>query len=318
MVAPRHTQPYNRPVIRYIVRSVSLAVLVCLTVLILSFALSRASSNVAITIAGSDATAEDLARINHQLGLDRPLPVQFLDWASRAAHGDFGESFLYHETVSSLIASHLPVTLQLGLLAIAVAIVIAVPLGIVSALYEGTAIDVGTGMIALVGQAVPSFWLGLMLILWFGVDLQWLPIAGLDEWDGYVLPSLVLSFVAIPVMLRMTRSGMVDALRSDYVRTARAKGLSRLSIVAKHALRNAAMPVVAVSAVQLGFILGGSVVTEVVFNVRGIGYLAWESIGKGDFPVIQAVVLLFSVIFVGLTLLSDLVGAALDPRLRGR
>ena len=315
---PRHTQPYNRAVIRYIIRSASLAALVCLTVLILSFALSRASSNVAITIAGSDATAEDLARINHQLGLDRPLPVQFMDWAGRAAHGDFGDSFLYHEAVSSLIASHLPVTLQLGLLAIAEAIVIAVPLGIVSALYEGTMIDVGTGMIALVGQAVPSFWLGLMLILWFGMDLQWLPIAGLDEWDGYVLPSLVLSFVAIPVMLRMTRSGMVDALRSDYVRTARAKGLSRLSIVAKHALRNAAMPVVAVSAVQLGFILGGSVVTEVVFNVRGIGYLAWESIGKGDFPVIQAVVLLFSVIFVGLTLMSDLVGAALDPRLRGR
>jgi peptide/nickel transport system permease protein len=199
-----------------------------------------------------------------------------------------------------------------------VATVVAVPLGIVSALYEGSAIDVGVGMVALAGQAIPSFWLGLMLILWFGVDLQWLPIAGVDEWDGYVLPSIVLAFVAIPVMMRMTRSGMVDAMRSDYVRTARAKGLARISIVAKHALRNAAMPVVAVSAVQLGFILGGSVVTEVVFNVRGVGYLAWESIGKGDFPVIQAVVLLFAIIFVGLTLMSDLVGALLDPRLRGR
>ena len=311
-------QPYKRRVLRFLVRSVVLASLVCLTVLILSFALSRSSSSVAISIAGADASAEDIAKINHDLGLDRPLPVQFIDWAGRAAHGDLGESFLFHEKVSSLIASHLPVTLALGLIAIAVAIVVAVPAGIVAALYEGSAIDVAVGSIALVGQAIPSFWLGLMLILWFGVDLQWLPIAGLDDWDGYVMPSLVLAFVAIPVMMRLTRSGMVDALRSDYVRTARAKGLSRLSIVAKHALRNAAMPVVAVSAVQLGFILGGSVVTEVVFNVRGVGYLAWESIGKGDFPVIQAVVLLFSVIFVGLTLLSDIIGAALDPRLRGR
>ena len=304
--------------IRFFVRSVVLAALVCLTVLVLSFALSRSSSNLAISIAGADASAEDVARINHQLGLDRPLPVQFVDWANRAAHGDFGESFLFHEKVSSLIADHLPITLALGLIAIAIATVVAVPLGIVSALYEGSAIDVGVGVVALAGQAIPSFWLGLMLILWFGVDLQWLPIAGVDDWDGYVLPSIVLAFVAIPVMMRMTRSGMVDAMRSDYVRTARAKGLARISIVAKHALRNAAMPVVAVSAVQLGFILGGSVVTEVVFNVRGVGYLAWESIGKGDFPVIQAVVLLFAIIFVGLTLLSDLLGAALDPRLRGR
>ncbi|WP_158747042.1 ABC transporter permease [Acidisphaera sp. L21] len=304
--------------IRFIVRSVVLAAMVCLTVLILSFGLSRASGNLAISIAGADASAEDIAKINHELGLDRPLPVQFVDWANRAAHGDFGESFLFHEKVSSLIEEHLPVTITLGLIAIAVAVVVAVPFGILAALYEGTYIDVAVGVVALAGQAIPSFWLGLMLILWFGVGLQWLPIAGLDDWTGYILPSIVLAFVAIPVMLRMTRSGMVDAMRSDYVRTARAKGLARISIVAKHALRNAAMPVVAVSAVQLGFILGGSVVTEVVFNIRGVGYLAWESIGKGDFPVIQAVVLLFSIIFVGLTLLSDLVGAALDPRLRGR
>ncbi len=304
--------------IRFLLRSLLLAALVCLTVLIISFALSRLSGNLAINIAGPDASPEAVARIEHELGLDRPLPVQFLDWAGRAARGDLGSSYLFHEKVSSLIASHLPVTLTLGLIGIAIAIVIAVPLGIVAALNEGTAIDVGVGFLALAGQAVPSFWLGLMLILWFGIDLHWLPIAGLETWQGYVLPSFVLAFVAIPVMLRLTRSGMVDALRSDYVRTARAKGLSRAAIVLKHAFRNAAMPVVAVSAVQLGFILGGSVVVEVVFNVRGVGYLAWESIGKGDFPVVQAVVLLFAVIFVGLTLISDLFGAVLDPRLRGR
>jgi ABC-type dipeptide/oligopeptide/nickel transport system permease component len=305
-------------VTRFLLRSLLLAALVCLTVLVISFALSRLSGNLAINIAGPDASPEAVAKIERELGLDRPLPVQFLDWAERAARGDLGSSYLFHEKVSSLIASHLPVTLTLGLIAIALAIAVAVPLGIVAALNEGSPVDTAAGMIALAGQAVPSFWLGLMLILWFGVDLHWLPIAGLETWQGYVLPSFVLAFVAIPVMLRMTRSGMVDALGSDYVRTARAKGLSRVSIVLKHAFRNAAMPVVAVSAVQLGFILGGSVVVEVVFNVRGVGYLAWESIGKGDFPVIQAVVLLFAVIFVGLTLLSDLFGAVLDPRLRGR
>ena len=303
---------------RFLLRSLLLAALVCLTVLVVSFALSRLSGNLAINIAGPDASPEAVAKIEHELGLDRPLPVQFLDWARRAARGDLGSSYLFHEKVSSLIASHLPVTLTLGLIAIAIAIAVAVPLGIVAALNEGGWIDIAAGTVVLAGQAVPSFWLGLMLILWFGVDLHWLPIAGLETWQGYVLPSFVLAFVAIPVMLRMTRSGMVDALGSDYVRTARAKGLSRVSIVLKHAFRNAAMPVVAVSAVQLGFILGGSVVVEVVFNVRGVGYLAWESIGKGDFPVIQAVVLLFAVIFVGLTLVSDLFGAVLDPRLRGR
>lgn len=302
--------------VRYLLRSLLLAALVCLTVLVISFTLTRFGGNLAINLAGPDASAESIARIEHQLGLDRPLPVQFVDWGDRALHGDLGDSFLFHESVAHLIETHLPVTLTLGLLAIGIAIVAALPLGILAALNEGTIIDVAIGMLTLAGQAIPSFWLGLMLIIWFGVDLGWLPISGVDDWTGYVMPAFVLAFVAIPVMLRLTRGGMVDALRADYVRTARAKGLSRVSIVLKHALRNAAMPVVAVSAVQLGFILGGSVVTEVVFNVRGLGYLAWESIQKGDFPVIQAVVLLFALLFVGLTLLADLLNAALDPRLR--
>ena len=302
--------------VRYLLRSLLLATLVCLTVLVISFVLARFGGNLAINLAGPDASAESIARVEHQLGLDRPLPVQFLDWANRALHGDFGESFLFHESVARLIKEHLPVTFTLGLLAIAIAIVVALPLGLVAALNEGTAIDVAIGMLTLAGQAIPSFWLGLMLIIWFGVDLGWLPISGVDDWTGYILPAVVLAFVAIPAMLRLTRGGMVDAMRTDYIRTARAKGLSRASIVLKHALRNAAMPIVAVSAVQLGFILGGSVVTEVVFNVRGVGYLAWESIQKGDFPVIQAVVLLFALVFIVLTLLADLLNAALDPRLR--
>jgi peptide/nickel transport system permease protein len=304
-------------VLRFLLRSLLLGALVCGTVLIVTFLLSRLSGNLAINIAGPDASAAAIAQIEHQLGLDQPLPVQFLEWAERAAHGDLGSSFLFHEKVSSLIATHFPVTLRLGLIAIAIALVVALPLGIAAALTEGTAFDIAIGAVALLGQAMPSFWLGLLLIIWFGIDLHWLPIAGVETWSGYVLPAFVLAFVAIPVILRLTRSGMVDAMRADYVRTARAKGLSRASIVLKHALRNAAMPVVAVSAVQLGFILGGSVVVEVVFNIHGVGYLAWESIQKGDFPVVQAVVLLFALIFVGLTVMSDLLNAALDPRLRG-
>ena len=302
--------------LRYLARSLLLAACVCLTVLALSFTLARYGGNLAVNIAGPEATAADIARINHELGLDRSLPVQFFDWAARAARGDFGDSFLFHVKVSSLIASHMPFTLILGGCAIALALVVAVPLGIIAALWEGMWIDVAIGMVSLIGQAVPSFWLGLMLVIWFGVDLGWLPVYGVDEWTGYILPAIVLAFVAIPALLRLMRGGMIDALSADYIRTARAQGLSRVSIVLKHALRNAAQSVVAVAAVQLGFILGGSVVVEVVFNVQGLGYLAWESIQKGDFPVIQIVVLLFALIFVALTTLSDLAGAALDPRLR--
>lgn len=303
--------------LRFFFRSISLGVLVCLTVLVISFALTRISGSLAANIAGPDASPQAVQKIRHELHLDEPLPVQFFDWADAAAHGNLGESFLYHEKVSHLIETHFPVTLLLGVLAIFFAAVVSIPLGIAAALFEGTMADVVIGLVALLGQAVPSFWLGLMLIVWFGIDLHWLPIAGTQSWRSFILPSFVLSFVAIPVMLRLTRSGMVDALRADYVRTARAKGLSAAVIVLKHALRNAAVSVVSVAAVQLGFILGGSIVVEVVFNIHGVGYLAWESIGKGDFPVIQAIVLLFSLIFVGLTVLADLVNAWLDPRLRG-
>lgn len=164
--------------------------------LALSFSLARYGGNLAANIAGPEATAADIARINHQLGLDRPLPVQFADWAARALHGDFGESFLFHVKVSSLIASHLPFTVILGVSAILLALIVAVPLGIAAALWEGTSIDVAIGMGSLLGQAVPSFWLGLMLVIWFGVDLGWLPVYGVDEWTGYILPAVVLAFVA--------------------------------------------------------------------------------------------------------------------------
>jgi peptide/nickel transport system permease protein len=300
----------------FLLRRLWLAILVCLTVLVVSFILTRLSGDLAVSIAGPNASAADIAIIRKNFGLDRPLVVQFLDWAGHAARGDLGQSYLYHAPVWDLIRDRLPVTLTLGLTGLAIALSIGLPLGILAAMREGSAVDRGIMLVALFGQAMPGFWLGLILIVWFGLELQWLPISGVDTWQGYIMPGVVLAFSAIPALMRLTRSGMIDALAADYIRTARAKGLSRSKIVLKHALRNAAMPVVSIAAVQLGFMLGGSVVTESVFALPGVGYLAWESITKNDFPVVQAVVLFLAVIYIALTLLADMMNALLDPRLR--
>lgn len=302
--------------LRFILRRVILGVLVCMTVLVISFALTRVAGDPALAVAGPQATAQDVAAIRTAYGLDRPLPEQFFAWAGAVAQGDLGRSYLFREPVANLIRARLPVTLTLGLVGLGFALLIALPLGVLAALHEGTAVDRLVMLVALLGQAMPSFWLALLLIIGLGLRLQWLPISGIDDWTGYVLPGLVLAFSAIPALMRLTRSGMVDAMRSDYIRTARAHGLSRASIVLKHAARNAAMPVVAIAAVQFGFMLGGSIVIESVFSLPGIGYLAWESISKNDFPVVQAVVLLLAVIYIGLALCADLLNAALDPRLR--
>jgi peptide/nickel transport system permease protein len=307
---------YARRMLQFLVRRAILALLVCLTVLVISFALTRLSGDLATSIAGPNATAQDIETIRRNYGLDRPLPIQFVDWAAHAAEGDFGSSYLYHAPVARLIADRMPITLTLGATGLLVALVTAIPLGIIAAMKEGSLLDKAIGTVALLGQAMPSFWLGLVLIIWLGLKLQLLPISGVDEWQGYIMPGIVLAFSAIPALMRLTRTGMIDALSSDYIRTARAKGLSTASIVLKHALRNAAMPVVSVAAVQLGFMLGGSIVIEAIFALHGIGYLAWESISKNDFPVVQAVVLVLALIYIALTLLADAMNALLDPRLR--
>ena len=307
---------YAAVMVGFLLRRLTLALLVCMTVLVVSFALTRLSGDVAVSMAGPNASLQDVETIRRDFGFDRPLPMQFLSWLGDALRGDLGRSFLYHAPVSGLIAARLPITLTLGLIGLAIAVVVAIPLGILAGLREGSLLDRGLMVVALLGQAMPSFWLGLLLVIWFGLRLHWLPISGVQTWQGYVMPGIVLAFSAIPALMRLTRGGMIDALASDYVRTARAKGLSSGRIVLGHALRNAAMPVVAIAAVQLGFMLGGSVVIESVFAVHGVGYLAWESISKNDFPVVQAVVMVLAVIFIVLTLLADLLNAVLDPRLR--
>ncbi|GGG23606.1 peptide ABC transporter permease [Caldovatus sediminis] len=301
---------------RFLLRRLVVALLVAATVMTVSFLLTRLSGDLAISIAGPNATQEDVDLIRRAYGLDRPLWVQYLDWMGRALTGDFGESYFFKDRVSNLIAERLPVTVSLGLVGLGIALAVGPPLGIVAAVRENTWVDRAVMLVALIGQAMPSFWLGLILMIVLGLNLGWLPISGTGSWEHYVMPGIVLSFSAIPSLMRLTRSGMIDALASDYIRTARAKGLSRLSILVKHGFRNAAIPVVSIAAVQLGFMLGGSIVIETVFALHGVGFLAWESISKNDFPVVQAVVLVLALIYVGLTLLADLLNAVLDPRLR--
>ncbi len=300
----------------FLLRRLIVALLVGVTVLTIAFALTRLSGDLAIAIAGANATQEDVEVIRRAYGLDQPVIVQFGNWVAKAAVGDFGESYFFKQRVSELIGARLPITLTLGLVGLAIAAVVSIPLGVLAAVRESTAIDRAVQVVALIGQAMPSFWLGLILMIVFGIKLGWLPVSGTGTWQHYVMPGIVLAFSAIPALTRLTRSGMIQALASDYIRTARAKGLSSGSILIKHALRNAAIPVVAIATVQLGFMLGGSIVIETVFALHGVGFLAWESIGKNDFPVVQAVVLVLALIYVGLTLLADVINAVLDPRLR--
>jgi peptide/nickel transport system permease protein len=295
-----------------------LALVVCAAVVGISFLLTRLSGDLAVSVAGPNATASDIEAVRLAYGLDKPLAVQFLNWAVDALHGRLGDSYFYHAPVGDLLAERLPVTLILAVSGLTLAIVVALPMGIIAAIHEGRLLDRALGLIAMVGQALPSFWIALLMITWVGVRWRLLPISGVATWQGYVMPAIVLAFTAIPALMRLTRSGMINALAADYVRTARAKGLTQTAVVLKHALRNALMPVVSIAAVQLGFMLGGSVIIETVFAVHGVGFLAWDAISKSDFPVVQAVVMLLAVIFVALTLVADIVNALIDPRLRTR
>ncbi|HXQ66171.1 MAG TPA: ABC transporter permease [Alphaproteobacteria bacterium] len=302
--------------IAFLLRRLGLALAVAFTVSIFAFALVRLSGDLATTIAGPEATSAQIEQIRIEYGLDRPLWQQFDDWLWHAARFDFGRSFFFREQVANLIAGRLPVTLTLGGLALAFALALALPLGIVAAIRPNSWIDRLALVLSVAGQAMPTFWFGLVLMLVFGVRLRWLPVSGTGTWRHFVLPAVALGYYATPAIMRLTRTGMLDVLGSDYIRTARAKGLRWHTVLLKHALRNAMVPVVALVAVQLGFMLGGSIVIEAVFAMHGLGYLAWESIQRNDFPVVQAIVLILAVFYIGLIFLADLLNAWLDPRLR--
>ncbi|TCS55263.1 peptide/nickel transport system permease protein [Primorskyibacter sedentarius] len=303
--------------LRYTAQRLLVAFAVAISVSVISFAILRMSTDLAQALAGEAANQEQVEQIRIAYGLDRPLPLQYLDWLADLFRGDLGQSYYFRSPVAELIGDRLPLTFSLAISSLFLALVIAVPLGIIAALKQNTWIDRACLTLAVVGQAMPSFWFALMLIFFFAVQLQWVPLSGGATWQGLILPVVVLAYYAMPAIMRLTRAGMVDVLASDYIRTARAKGLSSTSILLKHALRNAVMPVIALAAVQFGFLLGGSTIVETVFALDGIGYLSWESIQRADFPVVQSIVLLFSLIFVVLTLLTDLLNAWIDPRVRG-
>ncbi|MGE0717427.1 MAG: ABC transporter permease [Alphaproteobacteria bacterium] len=300
----------------YTLKRLLLACLVVLTVSGITFILTNAAIDPAKALAGESATAGDIEAIRKAYGFDRPLIVQYADWLGSALTGELGESARMRRPVATLLAERLPVTMTLGLWALLFALTLSIPLGVVAALKPNSAVDRLALSLSVLGQALPTFWFALMMIILFGVLLRWLPISGSDTWMHFIMPAVALGYYATPAFMRLTRAGMIEVLASDYIRTARAKGLRPPTILFKHALRNAVIPVVSLAAVQFGFMLGGSVVIETIFALHGVGYLAWESISRSDIPVVQAIVLLISLFYIFLTFMADLLNAYLDPRIR--
>ncbi|HZZ94406.1 MAG TPA: ABC transporter permease [Usitatibacter sp.] len=302
--------------LRYALRRAMLALAVGFTVSLATFFLLNFATDPAQALAGEDATPEVVAQIREQYGFDKPLPVQYARWLGGLARGDFGESYHWRSPVGALIASHAPVTIRLALMAIAITIVVAIPLGAIAALRPDSFIDRMALGVAVGAQAIPGFWLALVLIIVFAVKFPIFPVSGDSTWRHFVLPAIVLGAGSVPAVMRLTRSGLLEVLASDYIRTARAKGFRGLRLLTRHAMRNAMVPVVSVLAVQLGAKLGGSVIVESVFALNGLGRLALQSILGGDVPTVQMLVFVFAMTFVVLTFLADLLGAWLDPRVR--
>ncbi|UOM34390.1 ABC transporter permease [Acuticoccus sp. I52.16.1] len=283
---------------------------------VVAFLLVHLSGDPAAAMAGEGASPADVAAVAEAYGFNRPIVVQYADWVGGILSGDFGRSYYLRMDVADVLAEYMPVTARLGILALAFAMCLSIPLGVAAALKPNTLIDRFALWLAVAGQALPSFLFALGLIYLFGVYLRVLPISGGSTWAHYIMPAIALGYYATPAIMRLTRSGMMDVMQSDHVRTARAYGLSPWRVVVRHGLRHAIIPVVSLGAVQLGFMLGGSIVIESIFSLKGIGYLAWESIQRADIEVIQAILLVIAASYALLTLLGDLLNAALDPRIR--
>ena len=300
----------------YALQRLGVAVLVAITVSFITFSMVFASGDPAIAMAGEGARAEDIENVRRFYGFDRPVLIQYLDWLGRALQGDLGRSYTLRQPVTDVIAARLPTTALLAICALTFAVALSLPLGVLAAVRPNSLMDRIALLLAVIGQAMPTFWFALTLILWFGVHWRILPITGSDSWAHFVMPAIALGYYLTPGVMRLTRAGMLEVLSSDYIRTARAKGLRAGSVLFKHALRNAIVPVVSLAAVQFGFMLGGSVVVETIFQINGLGYLAWESIQRKDLPTMQAIVLVLALIYVCLTFVADMLNAFLDPRIR--
>jgi len=302
--------------LQYALKRLGVAILVALTVSMITFSMLYLTGDPAMALAGETATQEDIENIRRVYGYDRPFPVQYADWLGNAIKGDFGRSHYLKTEVADVVFARLPTTMILGASAITFAFILAIPLGVLAAIKPNTVFDRLALTVAVVGQALPSFWFALIMIFWLGIEWRLLPISGTESWRNFIMPAIALGYYVTPAIMRLTRAGMLEVLASDYIRTARAKGLRPGSILFKHALRNAIIPVVALSAVQFGFMLGGSIVIETIFAINGLGFLAWESIQRADLPMMQAIVLVLACFYIVLTYLADMLNAFLDPRIR--
>jgi len=310
---------------RYVLRRVAAFVATLFFLSALVFVVVRVlPGDPATLILGVESNPETLARLRHAMGLDRPLALQYIVWLARAARGDLGTSIQYDLPVGRLILSRLPVTLPLALMAAALMVTIALPLGVYAATHHRRAGDYLAMLVSQLGIAVPAFWSGLLLILLFSVRLGWLRSGGFDGWSAglwtglkaLLLPAIALGAFQAAVLVRATRSAVLEILREDYVRTARAKGLAELRVIRRHALRNAMIPIVTVMGIQLGQLVAGAIVLESVFSLPGLGRLALGAISARDLPVVQGVTLFVAASIVFINFAVDLAYAALDPRIR--
>ncbi|MFC1665604.1 ABC transporter permease [Pseudomonadota bacterium] len=300
----------------YSLRRLLIAVAVLISVTVVTFTLLQVSGDPAVALAGPEASDSDIEFVRKHYGFDKPLPVQYYHWARKVLQGDLGTSVYLKKPVFDIIVTKIPVTVTLAACSLAFALLLAIPLGVAAAMRPNTIVDRIALSLAVVGQALPNFFFALILILFFGVYLRMFPISGNATWMHYVLPAIALGYYSTPAIMRLTRAGMIEVLSSDYIRTARAKGLRPLTVLFKHALRNAIIPVVSLSTVQLGLMLSGSIIIESIFSMNGIGRLGWQSIQRSDFEMVQAIVLTVSIFYVALTFLADVLNAYLDPRIR--
>jgi len=301
----------------YVLRRLAQSALTLLGVSVLVFVILRVLPGDPARMLLPDGAPESaVAELNRQLGLREPLVVQYGLFLGSVARGDFGQSFQYRAPALRVVLERLPATVHLTLAAMLITIAAGVPLGIFTAVRRGTRYDVAGTIVAVLGQSLPNFWLGIMLILLFGVALRWLPTSGFAGWTSLVLPAVTLAAFPTALVARLTRSSMLEILNRDYIRTGRAKGLAERRVVFRHALRNAAIPVLTVIGLQIGALLGGAVITESIFAWPGMGKLIVDAIFFRDFPVVQTVLILSATVFVVINLAVDLLYTVIDPRIR--
>lgn len=302
--------------VRYIVRRTFFSLLALWMISMVAFVATRISGDVTYLLVGMDATEQEIAAIRTQYGLDRALPIQYLIFAGHALQGDFGTSIKYGVPALDLVLNRLPQTIILSLTGFTLALLIGVPLGIMAASRRSSVVDYGATAFALIGQAMPGFWVGIMLQLVFSVNLGWLPTGGSESWRHLILPATTVSWFSIAAFMRLTRSSMIEALDADYVKFARVKGNSEYVVVLKHALRNAVIPLVTFAGMNLGALLGGAVVVESIFAWPGVGQLMIAAISARDYPTVQAAVLVTAAMLISINLAVDMLYGLLDPRIR--